>query len=558
MLRLQIPILRFSLKVMKTCINVLLVACVLTSSGVAGDEDSVTDEVVRQRTAVALNYCRAALHRIRRNPEKRIFLEEQQRILSNLDLNQIADAEVIDLYQAVLDEIGQVVISERERAVIDEQFRSSTHRQLGTSFFVIGAQVATGQVGSAIESGANSWWDYRNREGHRDSDQWKVDRSEFSSLMSRSSTFLDSFWKLSRRNNIPDRWLVRDYDLDQLAKVLREPDGTRRLRMLKRLDRFMECYPPYYYYLARTQQQLGHLDDAMETYQKLSAIGGGHFRQDDMMASSFANMALIQEMHGDPAAAQTALRSGDFSTRNWEANLVCAWVLGRHQQHRDAEDLILCNLDDRLESAQSRIALVSLYYHGHDAPRLATLLEDEQIVRAVPIPGLLLCARMLGDDGLPRVAANRLASSLSAEWHPGGRTAVVVLRASDSWKLQDAQPHLEVAGHEAQSVEYRHRSGELQAEFQVAAADMPTGAELVGLTLSYPGTPPIRVVLSARNESNPAVGGFGTHRLVPRARVALGIDEIVVDGVRLSLHGADDDNSVRGAAGEPEEERVRS
>ena len=48
--------------------------------------------------------------------------------------------------------------------------------------------------------------------------------------------------------------------------------------------------------LARTQQQLGHLDDAMETYQKLSAIGGGHFRQDDMLASSMANMANASEL----------------------------------------------------------------------------------------------------------------------------------------------------------------------------------------------------------------------------------------------------------------------
>ena len=64
-------------------------------------------ETSRRNTAVTLNYCRAALHRIRRAPSKQVLLEEQQRILNNLDLNQIDDPEVISLYRSILDEIGQ-------------------------------------------------------------------------------------------------------------------------------------------------------------------------------------------------------------------------------------------------------------------------------------------------------------------------------------------------------------------------------------------------------------------------------------------------------------------
>ena len=59
-------------------------------------------------------------------------------------------------------------------------------------------------------------------------------------------------------------------------------------------------------------------------------------------------------------------RAFDYSTRNWESNLVCAWVLGRHAEYRDAEDLILCNMDEQLETEQSTVALVSLYFHSAD------------------------------------------------------------------------------------------------------------------------------------------------------------------------------------------------
>ncbi len=283
--------------------TVLMISlCIETQVSVAQSTD--VTEVNRRRTAVTLNYCRAALHRIRKSPSKSVMLEEQQRILNNLDLNQIDDAEVITLYRSILDEIGQVEITDRERLVIEEQFRRGMHRKLGTDFFVIGAQAATGQLGSVIQSGANSWWDYRTTQLKRDADMWQVEKTQFTNFMNRSSTFLDSFWKLSRKNEIPDRWLLRDQDLDQLGDVLAEEDPERRLRMLGRLEKFMECYPPYWYYVARTQQQMGRLDAAAQTYERLAEIGKGHFRQDDMLAGSLANLALIQETQGKAEAVE--------------------------------------------------------------------------------------------------------------------------------------------------------------------------------------------------------------------------------------------------------------
>jgi hypothetical protein len=532
-----------------------VVLCVL-SVPVFAESESVDQETARRQTAVALNYCRAALHRIRRNPHKRVFLEEQQRILNNLNLSKIADPEVITLYRAVLDEISQVEVSDRERQVIGEQFKQGTSRQLSTSFLVIGAQVATGQVGNVIQTGANSWWDYRNQEVRRDADVWKVNRTEFNSLMTRSSTFLDSFWKLTRNNNIPDSWLIRDQDLDQLAVVLRESDGERRLRMLRRLERFMTCYPPYWYYVARTQQSLGQLDEAMETYRRLTEIGSGHFRQDDMLAGSVANMALIQEARDDPEATELARQTSDHSNRNWEANLVSAWVLGRHAQHRAAEDLILCNLDDQLETSQSTIALVSLYYHADDRARLAKLLQDTRVTAAVPIPGLLLCARLLGSETLPAPASKRLASSMNAEYQSGVRSDVVVLRAAAGWKLRDAEPKIAMAGVELKSAGFRQLAGDVIAEFRTDPVEMNATAHQVELTLQYPGIPPIRVSLSpAASALDTRSGRLTGLRLGPRSRVALEVDAIEVDGVRLSFN--DEGNqagTVKGAAivsGEP-------
>ncbi|APZ96873.1 hypothetical protein [Fuerstiella marisgermanici] len=529
------------------------------------DDKTAHEEEVRKTTAVALNYCRAALHRIRRNPEKHVFYEEQTRILNNLDLNRIDDPEVITLYKSILDEISQVEISDRERIVIDEQFRRNVHRQLGTNFFVIGAQVATGQLGSAIQSGANSWWDYRTQDHRRDADKWKVEKTEFTGLMSRSSSFLDSFWRLSQKNKIPDRWLIRDQDLDQLGRVLAEQDAAQRLRMLGRMERFMECYPPYWYYVARTQQQLGQREEALKTFQRLADLGSGHFRQDDMLASSMANMALLQELDGHPDAARTAARVMDYSVRNWEANLVCAWVLGRHQRFDDAEELILCNLDEDQEAQQSRVALASLFYHSENKTKLAQLLNDPQVVRDVPIPGLLLSAKLLGADDVPPVAQRYLAATLSASVRRMDRGDAIVLMASPGWKLSDAQPVMASSGNQFRQVGFRRGNAADKAEF-FADANSETDATngKLRVTLNYPGTPAIHITLNQNTVvPEPAVpasrlpfpGSVANAKAIfVRPEVHYEIGAIELDGVRLSFH--DQDPEVRPAVALPAEKEA--
>ena len=517
-------------------LSLLLVTQLFAANTAVTGNKSDGDEESRRHTAVALNYCRAALHRIRRNPENRVLVEEQQRILDNLDLNRISDPEVIALYRSVLDEISQIVIGEREQTAINEQFLRDVHRQLGTSFFVVGAQIATGQLGSAIQSGAGSWWDYRHQEVRRNSDLWNVERGEFSGLMGRSSSFLDSFWKLSRSSKLPDRWLLRDQDLDRLALALRESDAKKRLRKLRRMERFMECYPPWWYYVARTEQQLGRLDEALVTYRRLTQLGSGHFRQDDMLAGSLANMALIQEQNGDPEAPVTALRSSNHSTRNWEANLVCAWILGRHHRLREGQSLLLCNLDEGLESIQSSIALVSLYYHSDDARHLADLLSNKQVVASVPIPGLLLCARLLGSEQLPQPAAERLRSTIHAEYRLGRRDAVVFLRAASGWKLNDAQPVVRISGTEtsAQSIHSLHEKQVVK--FHPKSGVPERGDQRIELILHYPELRPICVTLTATvADGDRWLGRWGVLPFAQDSRIRFVIEDIDVDGVRLSL-----------------------
>lgn len=458
-----------------------------------------TFPVAAQGAAVALNYSRAAFHRIRKYPSKRVLLEEREQILNNLDLNGIADEETIRLYTAVLAQISDVQIAEKERIFIREQFQRQFERQLFSAVWSAGTQIAATEYLSAVRTGANSWWDYRALVWQKDYDSWKVEKAQMVGVVDKSSLFLDTFWKLIRKRGIPDRWLIRGEDLDQLEAAVREPDAETRLRVLKRMESFMECYPPYWYYVGRTQQALGQLFVAAETYDRMAALAEGHFRRDEMIASGLANRAMIQEYLKQPSSPHSAREALRHANTVWEVNLVCASVLEAHGYLDEAEDAILRNLDVGLEREQSRAALAGHYARRGNRAKLLDFLKQSDVLPALPPQILVEAALLLKHEAIGAGVAERLANSMAC--YPDlrfGKDDYVVV-AAPNWHLSGAHLALKANDQQYESPKVgpsAAKNGVQEARFR-ACAELgtplkPTGLPgTIHLTLSHPGRPPV-------------------------------------------------------------------
>lgn len=404
-------------------------------------DDSQMDPLAKP-TAIVLNYCRASFHRIQKTPSKRVLLEEQEKILNNLNLNPIADAEIIRLYTAVLTEIADVQIADRERAVIQTRHQRAVVHDATVSALAIGGQVASMQYVNALKTGARSWWDYRTMVFERDLDLWRVDKDRIVAFVDKSSLFLDTFWKLARKRGIPDQWLVRGNDLDQLAAAINERRPEVRLRVLKRMERFMECYPPYWYYVARTQQAMGQFPEAMETYAKLESLGDQYFRKDEMLAAAFANQALIEDYVGQKSAVFTARKALGHSTEVWQVNLMCGVLLLKQGFLPEAEDAILRNLDVNLESSQSLVGLLAVYQVSQDTRKLVDRLSKPEIARRIPAPLLLECVGVLGTGKIPQATLAQLMGSLQADFDRHFGPDDFRLEAASGWQFDRADIRL--------------------------------------------------------------------------------------------------------------------
>jgi tetratricopeptide (TPR) repeat protein len=493
-------------------------ATTATTSTAAPTLSPREEEVLRRSTAVTLNYCRAAFYRIQKSPRPHVLVEEQEKILNNLDLNSIADQEVVKLYTGVLVEISEVRMSDRERHVLNEKYRTSLGTLLTGDALDFGTQVASAQYVSAIRTGARSWWDYRNTATTLDADVFHADQKRLMTITEKSGQFLDTFWKLARDRKIPDRWLIRNQDLSRLETAMQERDLTVRLRVLRRMRDFMECYPPYWYYLGRTQQALGQFHTAADTYEKLVCIGQGHFRKDEMLAAGLANQAVIQEYLHHPCAAKTALKALGYSTDVWEANLMCARVLAQNGKLAEAEDALLRNLDVDLERVQSTAALVSLYARQGRVGKLRSRLATPELVRAVPMPFLIRAAAVLGPQRLPESIVAHWGSSLAARYELTYGPDDFVLVTTPLWNLQTSEMSLVVGEESFRQSTIALSPGQSEVRFgrigdvghPLYASSSPPPAVLI---VRYPDSPIVRLRFEPRPDSGGGGGGGATSAL---------------------------------------------
>lgn len=518
----------------------LLVFSLLGSEFVSLNAAEPATEEQRRSAAVALNYSRAALHRIRKNPSVRVLVEEREKILNHLNLNGIADEEVMKLYSSVLDEIAQIQIADREKEVLQERYLRSVHRDLGINAFQIAAEVATSQYVSAVRTGANSWWDHRNKTVSKELDLWQVDKKQMTSVVDKSTQFLDISWKMARAKQIPDRWLVRNDDLDKLESAWKENDPTTRLRVLKRMESFLECYPPYWYYVARTQQSMGQFVAATETYEKLASLSTGHFRKDEMLAAGLANRAYIQSYLNQPGAADTAAKALSYSTDAWEANLICAAVLQKYGRSQDAEDAILRNIDVNLERSQSRVALLGLYYQTDNRPELAARLTDPDWVRDVPIPQLILCASKLS-PATPQPVVEQIQLTMQGTPRLNLGRDDFLLSASPAWQLQNANVALHLGDKTFTNPRFTPGRDSMLVSFDgIAEFGGPIAANHddrdVAITIKYPHSAPVRLTLKSGGTAIAPGDPLASLAMATRVYPVYRATALEQNDLRLSLH----------------------
>ena len=336
------------------CVILCSVFCLVITSQGYGQEQQLNDNAMR--AMLALNYCHMALVNILAYEDRIILDEEYNNIINNISLSAIQDEEVVTILKQLMDTLITFKLTEEQTArllkiynqqvvnavyVTSAQSTNDVIIALGVKQLIDRLQptmlesVLDGTVNGApggihgvllgaasgflkaILTGTTSpigaeiivpyvlskigglYQNYReNTQLYRqalDEKLWKLDTQTIQAIHEMRKSFLQVYWTLMKRYNIPENLRLTEEQLRNAVEVFKIEDVEKRYRQLERLQQDFQAFPPFWYKLAQTAQELGHLEEAVNLYQKIEQEYHPFFRKDHELAAALMDKVVLIE-----------------------------------------------------------------------------------------------------------------------------------------------------------------------------------------------------------------------------------------------------------------------
>ncbi|MBQ2616932.1 MAG: sel1 repeat family protein, partial [Synergistaceae bacterium] len=214
------------------------------------------------------------------------------------------------------------------------------------------------------------------------------DMADFNELQKQ---LLSSSWNLLNKYHLPDEYRLVQTALDDFYRAVEAPDSaSRRLRMLKALEDDFRVYPPYWFYRARTAQEVKDYDEAEHCFERFGEVWRPVLRKDPYKLEAVKyriNTLLKDGLPEDDKKRNEILELSGTMRDNtmredWENNLFAAALYYSLGEKDTAMKCAEINIDFGYE-AELTTAMLSQMRAGVDFPML-----PEDTLRALKLNAL--------------------------------------------------------------------------------------------------------------------------------------------------------------------------
>ncbi len=429
------------------CVILCCVFLVFMTFQAYGQETQLNDDAMR--AMLALNYCHMALVNILTYEDRIILDEEYNNIINNISLSAIQDEEVLTILKQLMDTLMTFKLTEEQTArllkIYDQQVVNSVYATatqgskdvimalgvkqlidqlqattqksvldetidgisggfpgiligLGSGFLktilagttpLVGTEVIASYVLSKV---GGLYQNYReNTQLYRqalDEKLWKLDVQTLQAIHEMRKSFLEVYWTLMKRYNIPENLRLTEDQLRNAVEVFKIEDDEKRYRQLERLQQDFQAFPPFWYKFARTAQELGYLEEALKLYQKIEQEYRPFFRKDHELAATLMDkVVLIQALKQTHPEILAQLNVGNDvskdlerilveSSNDWRNNVFVALQYEGLRNYDAAEKLIIRNIDNEKEISLNFRLLGKIYALSGERQALADLIQQ--------------------------------------------------------------------------------------------------------------------------------------------------------------------------------------
>lgn len=316
------------------------------------------------QTALALNYAMVSLYKIESYNDIIILRQEYENIINNINLSKIEDEEIVELFTSLMDLDTQTEIYHKNKEFIERKYERKVKNALTDAFsqgiVSVGSSLKYGaspyMAGTAALSSIGSvYFDYRRcleeYKEQRDESEWRIDAQVLLDLNNIRKDFFKYSWRLIKKYNFPDQWRLTEKQVEEYVDILKDKDLARRLRRLKRLEKSFAAYPPFWFYLGKTLQELGETSEALEYYKHFEEKRKGIFRKDPFLVSAYMNRVVLLDEQANKDKIRAALEKIVENSRNedWNNFLFAALEYAKLGDYENAKKLIVRNIDNKKE-----------------------------------------------------------------------------------------------------------------------------------------------------------------------------------------------------------------
>ena len=356
-----------------------------------------------QHTMLALNMAVVSVHRIL-SAEDRIILDaEYQNIINNLSIGNIrSDPEITELYKKLLDVSQGKKLRQEEADELRRQYDSQSGNRIKSALSEMAEnsrKMLTGETGiSSFFTGFGrlsgaciaSYFKHQNvgESLNLDAELYRLKAEDMADFNELQKQLLSSSWNLLNKYHLPDEYRLVQTALDDFYRAVEAPDSaSRRLRMLKALEDDFRVYPPYWFYRARTAQEVKDYDEAERCFERFGEVWRPVLRKDPykLEAVKYRINSLLSDGVNDKRdeILELAGTMRDNTMReDWENNLFAAALYYSLGEKETAMKCAEINIDFDYES-ELTTAMLSQMRAGVDFPML-----PEDTLRALKLNAL--------------------------------------------------------------------------------------------------------------------------------------------------------------------------
>lgn len=330
------------------------------------DDQSVKYDPVN--TLLALNMAVVSVKTIVSTKDRIVLDQEYRNIINNLSLGDIeSDADIVKLYQKLMDVITANTLKEQEEKHFQEKYDRSQQNAINNQISKLipyGGDLAS-FCASLFSQGITAFFGYRDslttyRQDLEDS-LWKLKKEAVNNFNELQKQLLGAAWALLRKYKLPDSYRITQDDLETLEQALDEPNRATAVQMFAALKRQFQTYPPFWFYYGQAAFRAGDSRTALGCFDEFDKVWRHVLRRDPykLQAAKYRIILTPGLAKAKIAALLEDIRANS-GPKDWIENLFygpVAWAIGEKDKGMEA---VRSNVLFKAETKISPVLLKSM------------------------------------------------------------------------------------------------------------------------------------------------------------------------------------------------------